>query len=130
MKSLALALLGLMTFSAAPAFAEDLQPAHFAQKVRVVGVEATVEPGPWGATAVKITATFGNACAVPSANELILMTDYADNFGTLDLTVATISDRVCTMEYAPVIVTIDLGVFGRPNDGTFEAVKVNGVLAN
>lgn len=130
MKSLIFAVLATVAFAAPQALAEgELQPGHVARKIRIDTVQTTVEGAPWPQTVVKVTATFGNACVVPHADELVLISDYQDNYDTLDLTVASISDRMCTMEYAPVTVTINLGAFVRPNDGLFETIKVNGIVA-
>ena len=123
MKAIVIAALSMITTAA---FAVEITPAHRASPVDITGIETTVT-GPWGQTEVKVTATFGNDCFVPTADELVIMTRYADGFGTLDLSLGTISDRACPLNFSPVSVTINLGTYTRPNDGTFDKIIVNGV---
>jgi len=83
----------------------------------------------WANTHVTATATFSNACTAPTADELLIAPSYSDSYGTLNLSVLENSQRVCTAEYNPVVVTLDLGKWVRPNDGTFQKILVNGVAA-
>jgi hypothetical protein len=111
------------------AAAENLSPATIAIRVPVNAATVSISQGPWPVTSVSATATFGNACSVPTADELVLIPGYEDGFDTLTLTLGYYSERACTAEYAPVTVTIDLGTYTRPNDGLFQKVVVNGKKA-
>ena len=78
---------------------------------------------------VYATATFGNKCAVPHADELLSTVQHGNNFNTLNIVVLNLSTRVCPLNYLPTPVVLDLGVHTKPNDGLFSKVLVNGVLA-
>jgi hypothetical protein len=123
MKAIIFAALSLFATSAVAADISGIRQAHSVQ-VKSVQVDVT---GPWALHNVQVVAVFGNPCTVATADELVVMSDYQDNFDALVLSLGNLSDRVCTMEYAPVEVTIDLGTYGRPNDGVFGKVVVNGI---
>lgn len=118
-----------MLFSTAAA-ANDLSPANIAIPVQVNAVNATVTGDGWPVANVSVTATFGNECQVPTADELVMIPSYQDEYDTLSLALGNLATRGCTAEYAPVTVTINLGTFTRPNDGLFGKILVNGKKAD
>lgn len=128
MKSIILAAFAL---SATAASAADITPTHTASMVQVDSVETSTEGEfGWPITRVKVEATFGNACLVPLADELTRVIGYSNSYDTLNLTLVNVSDRICTREFLPVTVTIDMGTYTRPTDGLFNQVLVNGIAAS
>ncbi len=128
MKNLFAAL--VLSAFASTALADDIVPARSAQKVRVDAVHVTIEgENGWPMQRVKVTATFGNSCSVPMPEELVKLIDYTDSDNTLRFVLGVVMERVCTAEYDPKTVTIDLGSYVRPADGLFDQIEVNGVLA-
>ena len=128
-------LLGAMLVISGLAGADELSPAikvgRQAPAVRVDSVMTeTVGEHGFPSTRVLVRATFGNRCAVAKSNELISITQHSKNFEDLNITLANESHRVCPAVYAPVTVTIDLGLFTKPNDGHFRQISVNGKLAD
>ena len=121
-------ILATLTLFSAVAYGDEIAPARQALKVNIDKVHVAVVGQGWPVTEVKVSATFGNACQVPLADELIQIIGYQDNYDTLNLTLAMESDRVCTLEYSPVTVTINLGSFTRPTDGLFSKIVVNDVI--
>lgn len=97
-------------------------------KIDSVNVKMVGEHG-FPSSHVFATATFGNSCTVPLPNELISMVQYSKNFDSLILSVGSISKRICPAVYMPETVTLDLGIYSRPNDGLFSLISVNGVAS-
>lgn len=128
MKTLFAAL--IVSAFASTALADDIVPARSAQKVRIDSVQVTIEGEQgWPMQRVKVTATFSNSCHVPFPSELVKLVDYTDDMNTLQIVLASESDRACIAVYAPKTVTIDLGSYVRPADGLFDRIEVNGMLA-
>lgn len=109
---------------------QSLKPATILHEVKVDSVATKIVGEGFPSTQVFIKATFGNSCAIPKADELILTVGYRNSFDDLTFSLASNSQRVCPMIYKPVTVTIDLGQYSRPNDGLFSKVLVNGVEAS
>ena len=119
------ALLGL---SSSLTFAADLKPSKSLRALRINSVSTEIVGR--GATHVTAQATFSNSCGVPRSEELFQVTQQLENGAVLSITLASDVRRMCTADYNPVTVTIDLGMHVRPDDGSFSNVTVNGVNAD
>jgi hypothetical protein len=98
--------------------------------VDVRSVRAKVSGSGFPVTQVKVKAVFSNPCTVPNPDELVSIVNYGSNYSTLTIALGVLNtDRVCTQEFNPVTVTIDLGQFTHPTDGRFSRISVNKVLA-
>lgn len=125
------AILSVLFLSSVVSQAADIQGIRSATAVRVNSVEVTnVGEHGWPVAQVKVQATFSNRCMVPKADELVVIANYSENYDALILSLGSQSDRMCTMEYRPVTVTINLGQYTKPNDGMFDSISVNQVQAN
>jgi hypothetical protein len=121
--------LALLSISSAAFAADRLSPSNRAVPIRVESVKAAeIDDHNSPATAVTVQATFGNDCMIPAPDDLVVVLDQAQAEDTLQLTVATLqSDKICTMQYLPVTVTIDLGTYPQRAMGLTQHVVVNGV---
>ncbi len=121
------ALILTTALSSASAFAAEIrQPRHVGLPVNVLAVSAVASDDPFPATSVSVTAEFSNPCMIAEDDELVLTSDSSLNFSVLKLQVLNISERICTREFNPQVVTIRLGAYPGPNDGAFARVVVNG----
>ncbi len=112
--------------SASASAAEIRQPRHVGTPVKVLAISAAVSDSPFPATSVSVTAEFSNPCLIAEDDELVLSSDSSHNVSVLKLAVLNISERICTSEFNPQVVTIRLGEFAGPHDGAFARVVVNG----
>ena len=108
--------------------AADIEGIRSASPVSVKRVQ-TEKVGERGfpLTEVTVTATFGNKCEIPTADELVSIVTYTKDYSGLLISLGMESQRVCPQVYAPVTATIKIGQCARPNDGMFSKVSVNQV---
>jgi hypothetical protein len=121
---LSVLVLGSMVASAA-----EVEGIRSAAAVRVDSVKAELVGTGFPVTEVSVQATFGNSCQVPRSEELVSIVNYSKNYDALVISLGDESRTICPAVYQPVTVTIKLGQFTRPNDGTFSKITVNQVAA-
>ncbi len=111
-------------------YAAEVKLERHAQPIRVNSVSAELVGQGFPSTEVKVTATFSNSCTAPRENELVAITQYSSNFDDLKISLGMESNRACPAVFKPVTITLDLGQYTKPNDGSFDKVIVNGKVAN
>jgi hypothetical protein len=114
---------------ASTSFAEVLKPEVKADAVKIIAVSVKSSSGGIGPIGkISVTAQFSNGCTAPKSNELVEVRRWNHEENTLDITLGKLrSRRMCTADYSPVNIKIDLGEFTSPLDGPLPEVTVNGV---
>jgi len=123
------ALLTILVLMSSVGFADGVKLERHAQVIRVNSVSTELIGEGFPSTSVKVTATFSNSCTAPKSDELVAIVQYTKNYENLEIALGMESDRVCPAVFKPVMVTLDLGEYTKPNDGLFEKISVNGKVA-
>jgi hypothetical protein len=118
-----------LIFASTLSLANEIKVDRSAHAVRVNSVSTEIIGHGFPSTQVKASATFGNECEVPQSEELVKIVQYSKDFRNLVISLGDQSTRLCPAVYRPVTVTLDLGLYTKPNDGLFSNVIVNGKSA-
>jgi hypothetical protein len=120
---------GLMAFSLV-ANAADIKVEQSATLVKVTSATVKAEGQGFPSYHVTATATFSNSCVAPREGEVFKMVEQKNGFQVLSITLGElVAKRMCPKIFRPVSLTFDLGSYTKPNDGSFDAILVNGQKA-
>lgn len=118
-----------LIFASTLSVANEIKVDRSAYAVRVNSVSTEIIGHGFPSTQVKVSATFGNKCEVPHSEDLVKIVQYSKDFRNLVISLGDESNRICPAVFLPVTMTLDLGIYTKPNDGLFSKVIVNGKAA-